>query len=309
MLTRQEMVGPWAGLPVAWDEHMRFDEGTYRANVARTCRAGVPGVYTAGTTGEFYAMELDEWKAVASATVEECREHGTPAMLGVTSTYTRGARLRAAYAAEIGADAVQVALPFWMELDDRQVLPFYEAVADACPGLALSVYETLRAKKALSLDQHRAIHDSTGRYLAVKANANTLGRTADGCRELSEFVNVWVGENEWNHLGPHGAIGCCSSLVYMNPRVLLHMFTLLRQQRWQELQPWTDMVNRLITEGLAPFTAKGYTDTAYDRLMGVTSGFLTMSLRSRPPYIAATDEDARELRQWMETNTPELLQL
>ena len=309
MLTRKEMIGPWAGLPVAWDEEMRFDEDTYRADVARTCQAGVPGVYTAGTTGEFYAMELDEWKVVAKATVEECGRHGTPAMLGVTSTYTLGAQRRAACAADMGADAVQVALPFWMELEDRLVAPFFSAVADACPGLALSVYETGRAKKALSVDQHRAIHDSTGSYLAVKATGTTVGCTPEGCRQLSEFVNVWVGENKWNQLGPCGAIGCCSSLVYMNPRVVLHMFSLLQQEKWDELQPWTARVDRLVSEGLAPFTAKGFTDTAYDRLMAVTSGFLTMSVRSRGPYISATEADVRQLRQWMEANTPELLEL
>ena len=309
MLTRKEMIGPWAGLPVAWDEEMRFDEDTYRADVARTCQAGVPGVYTAGTTGEFYAMELDEWKAVAKATVEECSRHGTPAMIGVTSTYTLGAQRRAAYAAEVGADAIQLALPFWMELDDRQIVPFFTAVAGACPGLAVSVYETLRTKKALTLDQHRAIHEATGRYLAVKANTDTIGRTPEGCRKLSEFVNVWVGENEWSHLGPHGAIGCCSSLVYMNPRVLLHVFSLLQQEKWEDLRPWTSKVDRLVSEGLAPFAGKGFTDTAYDRLMGVTSGFLSMSVRSRGPYASATDDDVRQLRDWMEANTPELLEL
>ena len=309
MLTRKEMIGPWAGLPVAWDADLMFDEDVYRADVERTCKAGVPGVYTAGTTGEFYAMEFDEWKAVARATVEECRKHGTPAMLGVTSTYTMGAEQRAAYAAEIGADAVQVALPFWMEIDDRHVVGFFKAVTDACPGLVLTIYETLRAKKALTVEQHRAIHDATGCYVAVKSNANTVGCGPEGCRRLSEFVNVWVGENKWNLLGPHGAIGCASSLVYMNPRVLLAMFELVRQEKWDELQPWTDMVDRLINEGLAPFVEKGFTDTADDHLMGVASGFLTMNVRSRGPYTSATDQDVRQLRAWMEANTPELLKL
>ena len=309
MLTRKEMIGPWAGLPVAWNENLMFDEDVYRADVQRSCQAGVPGVYTAGTTGEFYAMEFDEWKAVTKATVEECKKHGTPVMIGVTSTYTLGAQRRAAYAAELQADAIQAALPFWMEIDDRQVVDFFKAVTDACPGLGLTIYETLRAKKALSVDQHRAIYEATGCYLAVKSNTDTIGRTPEGCRQLSEFINVWVGENEWQRLGPHGAIGCASSLVYMNPRVLLHMFDLVQQKKWDELQPWTDMVNRLIEEGLAPFVAKGFTDSADDHLMGVATGFLTMNARSRGPYTSATEQDVLQLRAWMKANTPELLQL
>ena len=79
MLTRETFTGPWAGLPVAWTDDDRFDEITYRGDVTRCCRAGVPGVYSGGTTGEFYAMEFDEFQEIARATVEACHACGTPA--------------------------------------------------------------------------------------------------------------------------------------------------------------------------------------------------------------------------------------
>ena len=104
-------------------------------------------------------------------------------------------------------------------------------------------------------------------------------------------------------------MGSASSLVYMNPRVLLAMFELVQQKKWDELQPWTDKVDRLFNEGLAPFEEKAFTDTAHDHLMGVTSGFLSMSVRSRGPYTSATEEDVDQLRAWMKANTPELLEL
>jgi 4-hydroxy-tetrahydrodipicolinate synthase len=309
MLTSKEMTGLWAGLPVAWNSRMEFDEEVYRADVERTCKAGVSGIYTSGTTGEFYAMEFDEWKSVTRATIEECKLQHTPVMIGVTSTYTLGAVRRAAFAFEAGADAVQVALPFWMEVSDSNVIPFFKAVNDASRGLALTVYDTLRTKKILSVDMHRAIKEATGCYFSVKSNSGTVGCTPEGCRQLSEFVNVWAGENEWNRLGPYGLKGCASALVYMNPRIMLNMFNLLRQKKWSELQTWTDKVDLLISTGLTPFVAKGFTDTAFDHLMGAVTGFLTMNVRSRGPYTSATEEDVLHLRQWMRDNTPELLNL
>jgi len=309
MISKDVLQGPWAGLPVAWKEDLSFDEEAYRSDVVRTCAAGVPGVYTAGTTGEFYAMEFDEWKTITRITVEECRRAGTPVMIGVTSTYTLGAARRAEFAAELGADAIQVALPYWMDMDDRMIVPFFQEVTDACPGIALSIYETQRTKKILTLEQHRAVFDSTGSYLAVKSNEGTLGCSPEGCEQLSEFVNVWVGEDKFNALGPYGAIGSASSLVYMNPRVIMHMFDLLYRKQWDELQPLTDQVARLIQEGLRPFAARGFTDTGFDRLMGKASGFLTMNVRSRGTYASATDEDISALLKWMQENTPELLLL
>ena len=93
-LAREDFRGPWAGLPVAWTEAGAFDEETYRIDVRRCADARMPGIYMGGTTGEFYAMELDEFRAIARATVEECHAGSIRAMIGCTSTYTIGACLR-----------------------------------------------------------------------------------------------------------------------------------------------------------------------------------------------------------------------
>ena len=309
MLSRNEMIGPWAGLPVAWKEDWTFDEETYRADVERTCKADVPGIYTGGTTGEFYAMEFDEFKVVTRATVEECNRNNTPVMIGISSTYTIGAQRRAAYAAKLGVDAVQVTLPYWLEIDDREIVPFFVDVASVCPNVAISIYETLRCKKSLSVEQHRAIYEAVPSYLVVKANAKTIGRTSEGCAALSDFINVWVSEYAWSDLGPYGANGCASSLVYMNPRVILHMFKLLQEKKWDELNEWTEKIKLLDSVGLEPFTNKGFQDGAYDHLQGAVAGFLKMNPRSRRPYISATEKDVKFLREWMKMNVPELLDL
>ena len=196
-----------------------------------------------------------------------------------------------------------------MELDDARVVEFFAEAVKPCPDLALTIYETMRAKKALTVDQHRGISEATGNYLAVKSNANTLGCTPEGCRQLSEFVNVWVSEELWSSLGPCGAIGCASALVYTNPRLILHIFGLLQQQKWDELKPWTDKLEYFNEEGLRPFTERGFTDTAYDHLQGLVAGFLVMHPRSRGPYLSATNEDVEQLRAWLADHFPEMLEL
>lgn len=309
MLTRETLIGPWAGLPVAWTDDDRFDEATYRADVVRCCEAGVPGVYTGGTTGEFYAMEFDEFQAVARATVETCHARDTPAMIGCSSTYTRGAVRRAEFAASIGADAIQVALPFWMEIGESQIVPFFAQVARAAGGAALSIYETTRAKRTLTLDQHRAIHAAVPNYLMVKANAGTLGATGDGCDALSQFVNVFVGESLWGTLGPRGVRGGCSSVIYWNPRVCLRMWRELDGQDWPAVERSRARILPLFEFLHAQFGPQGFTDTAFDRLGGLAGGFLQTSLRSRGPYPAATEHDVATLRQWYEHHFPEMLEL
>ena len=309
MLTRDTFIGPWAGLPVAWTKDDKFDEATYRGDVVRCCEADVPGVYTGGTTGEFYAMEFDEFQAVARATVEACRAHHKPAMIGCSSTYTLGVQRRAAFAAEIGADAIQVALPFWMEVGEPQIVPFFQKVSEAAGGLALSIYETTRCKVVLSLDQHRAIHEAVPSYLMVKANAGTIGATEEGCEALSEIVNVFVGEGLWASLGPRGARGGCSSVIYWNPRVCLALWDEVQAGDWDEVNATQKRLAPLFEFLDRQYSPKGLTDSAFDRMGGVASGFLKTSLHSRGPYPPATSEDVEILRAWYAEHFPEMLEL
>jgi len=307
MLNRDNFTGPWAGLPVAWTDADEFDEERYRQCVIACCDAGVPGVYTGGTTGEFYAMEWDEFCAVAKATVDECHSRNVPAMIGCTATYTRGVLKRVRFASDIGADAVQIALPFWMEIEDPDVVPFFSQIENELNGMVLSVYETLRAKKALTIDQHRGIKGAVPNYLMVKSNDGTLGHSPQGCEQLSEFVNVFTGESTWNSLGPHGVRGGCSSMIYWNPKVTLRFWTAVSNRDWTTVAEQHEKIGALFDFVVSNFAPKGYTDTAFDRLGGLASGFLPTSHHSRAPYRSTTEQDVAELRQWYESNFPEML--
>lgn len=309
LLNRGNFRGPWAGLPVAWTANDEFDRATFRNDVVRCCRAGIPGVYTGGTTGEFYAVEFEEFQQITETVVEAAHECGTPAMIGVTATCTRSAVRRAQFAAAAGADAIQVALPFWMTVPDSQIVPFFRDVAAAAPELAFSVYETTRAKRVLTIAEHAAIREAVPQYVMVKSNAGTVGCSVEGCRALHEFVNVFVGEHLWPELGPAGAAGCCSACVYWNPRVILGAWESVEQQDWESL---AQVGRKLQTQSKflhETFGSREFTDTAFDRLGSRATGFLQTSLSCRAPYPGVQPEDVELLRKWYRDNFPEMLDL
>jgi len=229
-------------------------------------------------------------------------------MIGCSSTYNLGAARRAAYAAEIGADAVQVALPFWMEIGDSQIVPFFKEVADASGGLPLCLYETSRAKKTLTLEQHRALKDAVPSYMVVKANAGPSS-TPEGCRVLSEFLNVFVGESAFGVMGPAGAKGCCSSWVYWNPRVVLALWHQVEDRQWEIVEATCRKIQHMVEFLFQTFGPRGFTDTAYDRVGAMASGFLKCGLRSRGPYPSATTADLERMRSGYRCHFPEMLEL
>jgi dihydrodipicolinate synthase/N-acetylneuraminate lyase len=309
MLTQEDLVGPWAGIPVAWSENDRFDEQTYRQDVARCCRAGVPGVYTGGSTGEFYAMELDEFESITRATIDECRLYGTPTMIGCTSTYTRGAIRRAVLARQLGAGAIQLALPFWETPSGDWFLSFFRELAAEIGDLPISIYDTQRTKKVLTLDEHRAVKEVAPGYIMVKAADGTVGATPKGCTELSQLVNVFVTEDQWDELFPKGAVGAASSIVYWNPWVVLNLWEHARTGNHRAVQEGCQKIKQLVQFLQRTFGPMGYTDTAYDRLGGAAAGFLKGGLRIRSPYTQPTGQHVAMLQQWYRDNFPEMLEL
>jgi 4-hydroxy-tetrahydrodipicolinate synthase len=307
--TNEALVGPWAALPVAWSRDDDFDETIYRADVAKCCAAGVPGVCMGGTTGEFYALERDEFRAVARATIEECAAHGQPALIGCTATFTRGVIDRVETAVELGAAAILVALPFWLEVGDEQVVPFFQDVATAAGGLPIVFEETVRARKVLTVRQHQELKDAVPSYAAVHATTDTLGTTPAGCQTLARFVHVLVHEELWSALGPKGAVGSCSMMVCWNPRLILGLWKSLQNKDWVSLGIARGRIRSLWKFLDGEFGPKGFTETAYARMGARATGFLPTSLRNRAPYRSATEEDVDFFRQWCGKGYPELLDL
>jgi dihydrodipicolinate synthase/N-acetylneuraminate lyase len=308
-LTQEELVGPWAALPVAWSTSDEFDENTYRADVARCCTAGVPGVCMGSAIGEFYALDGDEFRAVARATIEECRIHGKPAMVGCTATHTLGVARRVEEAVGLGAGAISVALPFWLPVGDGEVVPFFREVAAAAGEVPIVFEETPLAKKLLTIRLHQEVKDAVPSYSAVHSTADAVGTTPAGCQTLARFVNVLVHEELWSALGPKGAVGSLGMMACWNPRLVIGLWNSLRNSDWIALGTARGRIRSLLKFLEAEFGGKGFGDTAYARMGALATGFLQTGLRNRAPYRSATEKDVESFRRWCANGYPELLEL
>ncbi|MBI3991444.1 MAG: dihydrodipicolinate synthase family protein, partial [Candidatus Omnitrophica bacterium] len=168
MLTQDNLIGMWAGLPVAWNDNDTLDEAAYREDVVRCCKAKVHGLYTGGTTGEFYAMDFEEFKTITDITIDEAKKGGISTQIGCSDTYTRGVIRKVTYAAKKQADGIQVTLPFWLALRDDEVIQFFKDIASAVPGMPIIHYNTLRAKRILDVKMYQRIKDEVPELIGVK---------------------------------------------------------------------------------------------------------------------------------------------
>ena len=310
-LTVDTLHGIWAGVPMSWDERFLLDETSYRTNIERLCQIGVHGVYTTGSTGEFYALDFDEFCRMVDIQVEICGKYGVPLQIGCGSENTRKTIRCLEYAAGkpyIGA--AQITLPYWMELTDREVLQFFKDIYNVCPDLPLVHYNILRAKRFLLGPDYQRILDAAPSLIGVKFTST--GSHFDKFQEavmMTPHISYFAGETLLASAMMVGARGAYSSLIYTNPGFMLTLYDHASSGRWEEALSMQKTAHSFVSGVLSFLKSRGegYMDPVVDKGMAIASGCLAGSQRTRAPYIGLSDETIDKFRKWMKQNYPQFV--
>ena len=305
--TQEALHGVWSAMPTPWKKDGSLDRKIFAADIARVCDAGVHGIYTGGTTGEFYAQDFDLFCEVNEWMVKTAHGHGTPMQAGCTALDTAQAQKRAAVARKIGADVIQIALPFWLELDDEEVVAFFEAIAEAAGATPIVHYDTGRSKRRISPQLYQRICKRVPTLWGTKFGSSDLW--AIKCiASVNPGLSVFTGESIFASATPMGATGMYSAFVNVNPKWMLNYYDACRLGDWQRAFHLQDEACMLLL-GLNRLATPNLQDTALDRLLGQLAGFLKCPLAGKPPYRSGTKEDLRRWRTWVKEKLPHVLEL
>jgi dihydrodipicolinate synthase/N-acetylneuraminate lyase len=309
-LTRETLKGIWAAVTLPWHADYSLDEAAFRENLRRLITAKVHGVYTTGSTGEFYALDWDEFCHMVDIFTETMSASGIPIQVGCAADDTRDICRQIEYAFRGGADGVQIVLPYWMELTGREILQFFRDVAAASAGLPIIHYNITRAKNYLGGDDYRRILEVAPNLIGVKfAFAGTHFGQLQNALQMCSEIAFFVAENLLVTGMQMGVRGSYSSVVCMNPQYMLRMFGLAEARGWDDALEMQMCLVRFFRElgGILDEMGAGGIDPVCDKGMSVASGMFTGHQRTRPPYIGWSDEQVRSFRAWLERAYPDLL--
>ena len=310
-LKSKDIYGIWAGITMCWDESFGFDEENYVKNTEAMCRESVHGIYTTGSTGEFYALDFDEFKRMVDIQVGICGRIKMPLQIGCCSDNTRATiRLMEYCAGKKQVGACQVNLPYWMELNDREVLQFFKDLYKACPDMPLVHYNIPRAKRFLNGNDYKIILEIAPSLVGVKYTfAGSNFGALQTALSLTPQLSYFVAENLLASAAMLGAKGSCSSLIATNPSFMLKMYGHIKNRHWEQAIAMQQTANNFFND-CAEFVVglgEGTADPVFDKGLGVASGCLKGSQRTRPPYIGWKNETIKKLRVWLKSNYPQFL--
>lgn len=301
--------GVWAALLTPWAEEERLDEAKVVAEVRSYAAAGVHGVYTGGTSGEHYAQDDASFARLTKVVCRAAGEAGVPVQIGCTALSTRTVVSRIEVAAAEGADAVQLALPFWLALNDQEVLQFFADVASAGGKMPLVLYQTLRAKRRIDPPLLGHVSAATPTLIGVKDTLADLP-TFQAMRRDAPHLSIFGADCRLIERIRHGGRGTYSSLVGLSPAKMLHYFHLCEQGRFADASLLEDLFRRLMNEVLLPMVRdEGLNDSAVDRVQRAagTGNAGDACLRCAKPYRSAKPEHVTRVIDWCRRNAPALL--
>ncbi|MCF7689096.1 MAG: dihydrodipicolinate synthase family protein [Cephaloticoccus sp.] len=304
-LTRNTLRGVWSALILPWTERDTLDAKRFAQEIRGYAGTGVSGVYTGGTTGEFYAQDDATYEQVTEIVCREAHAMGLPVQIGVSALSTRTVKQRIRVAKKYRADAIQVALPFWLELKDDEVKRFVHEVAAAAGKTPIILYLTGRSKRKVS----PALMGQLAREVPTFIGTKDTGLDAKGIKAIlrqAPDIAIFGGEDFYVKLPAGGKGGYCSITGFNAPKIV-ELYNLCAAGKFKEAQPLADSVHRFLHGALVPMVTKqGLWDSAIDRIQRMAGGGV-VGLRCQSPYRSGTDKDLKRVIAWCRQHTPELL--
>jgi 4-hydroxy-tetrahydrodipicolinate synthase len=263
----------------------RVAEDTFADFVEWQISEGSDALVPCGTTGESATLSRDEHRELIATAVRVANKR-VPVMAGCGSYSTAAAIELIWGAADVGADAALVVVPYYNKPSQSGLAAHFTAIAEASP-LPIVVYNVpsrtvadISVETLAEVAKHPkvvGIKDATGNLARVSAQRLACGE---------DFVQLSGNDDMALGFNAMGGVGCISVTANVAPRLCSEFQKATREGRWDEALKLQD---RLYPLHAALFSDASPAPTKY-ALTRVRQGF---PADLRLPLVEASDASKR----------------
>lgn len=206
-------------------EGEKFNEQEMRNQINRLINAGVSGIFTLGTNGEFYALSQIEKIAIIKVVVDEVKGR-VPVYAGTGCVTTQETIELSKIAQNLGVDVLSIISPYFAGISQADLYRHYSSIATAVdlpillyniPGRTGNNIDYTTVKKLAKYSNIIGIKDSSGNF------DNTLKYIEN----TDDRLSVLAGSDSlilWTLMaGGTGAISGCSNVF---PELMVSIYKL-----------------------------------------------------------------------------------
>ena len=203
----------------------KFDEKAYRGLIDYLADNGIHGVFPFGTTGEFYAFDLDFYTHLLEVTKDAVAGR-MDIYAGANDITTRGAAKIAEAVEKVGGiDALSVLTPMFISQTQDELYKYYEGVAKAT-SLPIIMYNN-KPKTNVTIEPATVARlAEIPNIIGVKDSTGDMTNTEEYLRLTRGMdFNVMMGRDTLIYAalcyGAKGAIASCANVA---PRVAVDIY-------------------------------------------------------------------------------------
>lgn len=269
--------------------------------------SGLNGIYSNGTSCEFYAQSEDEFDRLHDLLAAKCERAGVPWQAGASHMSAQTALGRVRRVRALKPSAIQVVLPDWFPVTNEEAVRFLSRVAEEAAPVPLVLYNPPHAKRSLEPADFGVLARAVPALAGVKVRHS-------GARWCSEFLreapglSLFVPGHELATGIANGAHGAYSNVACLSPpgAVRWRRQILADPPRALELET---RIRQFMTDHILPFRhARGISNQGLDKLLAAAGGWAKIGTRLRWPYSWIPEEEALRLRPLARRLLPELFE-
>ncbi|TCO51607.1 dihydrodipicolinate synthase/N-acetylneuraminate lyase [Kribbella antiqua] len=289
-LTAETLRGVWATLLLPLNADDSIDYSRLDAQAAVLSSSRLDGLYAHGTAGEFQTLSEDEFDRVN----EVLAGAGKPFQIGASHPSAQVQLARVRRAAEFQPGAIQVIVPDWLPLNDREVLDFLRRTADASDGVPLVLYNPPHAKTQVGPQLLAELARVVPELIGLK----TAGGDKRWFDEATKSgLSIFVPGHFLASMSLLGAHGSYSNVAALSPNGSV---------RWARDLEVERRIGEFFGQHIAPLQKAGLSNPALDKFLAAVGGWADVGTRVRWPMTSATQADVEAARPVVRRLVPEL---
>ena len=203
--------------------------------VRRLIEAGVHGIVTPGSTGEFYALEDAEKIELMESVVNEV-DHKIPVWGGTGAVTTKKSIELTQRAEKIGVDAVMVISPFYISPNEDELFYHYKAISDNT-NLPVIIYSN---PKRTHVSFSEAIIGRLAQIDSIVGIKDSSGQPAlitEYIRSTPDSFSILTGHDPLILFSlMHEARGAVSAIANVFPDLVVGLYEDFRNDNFREAQ-------------------------------------------------------------------------
>lgn len=197
MLTEEQIYGIYVPVVTPFNAAGEIDLESYQRYVSNIIKNNIHGLVVNGTTGESPTVNIQELQTLVNASRQLLQGSTIPLVIGTGTNDTASTMTRTALAAEAGADAALVVVPYYSRPSQQGIIEHFRKAAEV--GLPIIAYDIPgRTGVGMSVDTARTIlemnnvvglKDCSGSPVLV-SELTRLGSKPVLCGDDLQFLNM-----------------------------------------------------------------------------------------------------------------------